>query len=271
MVYISIYYISIMESIQKTLMAAGLEPIAVEIYLILIQKGELTPKDIMTYTNLSRASIYEAITGLQKRQLITYRKKGRNAFYAAAHPEAMGELVLEKEREQKLLEADMKEVVKMLAGTYSVANDKPGIRFYEGTSQIRELYMDSLNATGEILGFNGGSEDYFNEHMVDTIQPRMVKGVYKKIITEDTPTARKHELEYIQIPRNEELTEVRFISTNTYPFDSSVMIYDDVVVFFTLNEKVQLGFMIKSQEVANIHKTLFYHLWKQLPVWDKKS
>ncbi len=260
-----------MDSIQKTLMAAGLEPIAVEIYMILISKGELTPKDIMTHTNLSRASIYEAITGLQKRHLITYRKKGRNAFYAAAHPSAMHDLVAEKEREHQLLEADMKEVVKMLTGTYSIANDKPGIRFYEGHKQVRELYMESLKATEEILGYNGGSEDYFGEHMEDTIGPRMRQGVHKKVIAEDTPFARKKELEYIKIPRNEELTEVKFISSNKYPFESSLMVYDDVTLILTLNAQMQLGFMIKSQEVANIQKSLFWHLWDSLPVWDKKS
>jgi len=182
----------------------------------------------------------------------------------------MTDLVVEKKRENQLLEADMKEVITMLSGSYSIANQKPGLRFYEGDSDIKELYNETLEVTDEILAFNGGTEEYFHQHLVGTIHQRLIKGVKKKIINEDTPLARKHEIEYSKIPQNDALTEVKFISTNKYPFESSVIVYNDVSVFLTLNKDTKLGFMIKSQEIANIHKSLFWHVWSELPEWDKK-
>ena len=121
-----------MPSIQETLETAGLEPIVAEIYLILVENGELTVPKVLEHTDLSRASIYDALAELLAKEYVEYRKEGRNAFYRPVHPNKLFGLIEDKKREVALLEGEMGETVSSLVGAYNLANNKPGVQYFEG-------------------------------------------------------------------------------------------------------------------------------------------
>src|SRR3990167_3866587 len=111
-----------------TLIAAGMEPVVAEIYLVLIQNGELTVPQILEKTTLSRASVYDALTLLVAQDYVGYRKQGMHAFYKPGHPNKLFELIEQKKRDVALLEGEVKETVSSLIGTYNLTQHRPGVR-----------------------------------------------------------------------------------------------------------------------------------------------
>ena len=252
-------------TIKESLLHAGFSPIAADIYLILIEHGEMTVPLMLKHTELSRASVYEALSDLLSGNFLEYRKEGRNAFYKPVHPTKLFDLIESRKRELSMLENEMEATVKQLTGTFNLAFSRPGVRFFEGEQEVKKALYDTLKtSTGELLAYNAEDAQYFDDLSVNFIKERVRRGVRKKLIAEDSPTAREEEAKISQIPGHDDLTDVRFVDTKDIPFKSTVTIYDDVVLFATINKHERLGFLIKNQEIADFHKSLFYFAWDKL-------
>lgn len=259
------YYRYMPSTIKESLLHAGFSPIAADIYLILIEHGEMTVPLMLKHTELSRASVYEALSDLLSGNFLEYRKEGRNAFYKPVHPTKLFDLIESRKRELSMLENEMEATVKQLTGTFNLAFSRPGVRFFEGEQEVKKALYDTLKtSTGELLAYNAEDAQYFDDLSVNFIKERVRRGVRKKLIAEDSPTAREEEAKISQIPGHDDLTDVRFVDTKDIPFKSTVTIYDDVVLFATINKHERLGFLIKNQEIADFHKSLFYFAWDKL-------
>jgi len=249
-----------MSSLTETLAQAGLESISAEIYLILVQNGEMAVPQVLEKTDLSRASVYEALSELLALGYVEYRKDGRNAFYKPVHPNKLFGLIEEKKRELSLFEREMKNTIKSLIGEYNLANNKPGVRFFEGEEGIREVIFDSLNAKNEILTYLDvdATQNYISNINKEYVKQRIEKNIYKRQIAPDTPFTRERYKKYSP------LLEVRLMPKDMKPFNTSVQIYNNTISFSTLNEKKMIGVIIEDKQIVDLHRSIFEYVWKQL-------
>jgi sugar-specific transcriptional regulator TrmB len=246
------------QSIAETLVKAGFEPIVADIYLILINNGELSVPQILEHTTLSRASVYEALPELLAGGYIEYRKEGRQAFYKPAHPNQLASLVEQKKRDVALLDGEMGETIRALVGSYNLSSNKPGVRFFEGVDGAKELTMDTLHAKDTILTFLNPSEIHpslntFNEEYATE---RVKNGIPKKIIAPDTPENR------LRYKTKKSLLEVKFFPTTDSPFRTSIQIYNNTVSFATLSIDKTIGILIEDEDIATFHKQVFEFIWQ---------
>lgn len=251
-----------------TLVAAGLEPVVAEIYLILIQNGELTVPKILENTSLSRASVYDALTLLVAQNYVEYRKQGRNAFYKPGHPNKLFELIEQKKRDVALLEGEVKETIQELTGTFNLALSKPGVRFFQGIEGIKEVLWDSLDAQGDVYtmgdleNFIKHSKSLNDEYVAEKKKRAEKKGVplkQKKAITIDSPFNRSFLSSY-----DNRLTNTRLLK-NWPNFSGATLIeiYDDRVSYTTFTDESLIGLIIQDKHIYNYQKSIFEYLWEQ--------
>lgn len=245
-----------------TLTKAGLDPITASVYLALIELGETQVGSVQEKTALSRASVYEALSGLLAEGYVEYRKQGRVAYYKPVHPQKLEELVGQKKREVALLEGEMGETIRSLTGTFNLAFNKPGVKLYEGKEGLQEILYHSLTAKDKIFTFvNSDTVDtYLKQVDSEYVKERIKKGIKKDIIMADTPAAR----EYIK-SMNHDLTEVKLLSSNEYPFHAAVEIYNNTLSYLTVNNDQIVAVLIDHPEIATFHKSMFRYFWNTLP------
>ena len=135
-----------MKSLYESLVSIGFESLAAQVYVLLVEKGEMTVSQIKKDIGLSRTSIYEAFTYLLAYDFVEYRKQGRNALYKANHPNKIFGSIEQKHKDFELEEQRVKNDVKTLIGMYNLANKKPGIRYYEGKESFWQLYNETLES-----------------------------------------------------------------------------------------------------------------------------
>lgn len=249
-------------SLHDTLLKVGLEPTVIEVYLILIENGEMMVPQILAKTTLSRATVYDALPLLLAKDFIEYRKEGRVAYYKPAHPNKLLTLLEEKKREVALLEGEMKETVRSLTGTFNLALHKPGVRFYEGIEGIKEVLWDSLQTTGEI--FTMGDLETFVKHSKpihdEYLAERKKRNIAKKAIMVDSPFNREFLANY-----DFQLTAIRLM-TDSLPimFSSTIItIYNDRVSFVTFSNDSMVGLIVQEKFIHDCQKSIFDYLWNK--------
>src|SRR3989339_1643167 len=140
-----------MPSSKETLHQFGFTDSEADIYLALNTRGEMDVPSLAKELGLSRTAIYDVLNTLLAKGYIDYRKQGRNAYYKAGHPNKLAGLLEEKKRETALLAGDMEETIRQLTGSFNLAQNKPGVRFFEGEEGLREAALDSLKTKEGII------------------------------------------------------------------------------------------------------------------------
>ena len=252
-----------MTSTQTILTEFGINENESAVYLSLQKYGEQDVPTLREHTGLSRTTIYEAMNTLIAGELVEYRKQGRNAYYAAAHPSGLHSLKQKKQEETKLLQQGMDDLINQLTGSYNLLYNKPGIRFFEGLDGIREVMWDSLTTKEGIIYGMGDLEmivEHFGEMNVEYTEERLKRGIEKKGITNDSPS-NLTTLAQMRIP----LTESRVVSSEIMDFHSTGMeIYDGKISYVTLVNDALIGVIIESKQIHEINKNLFNLLWYHL-------
>jgi len=252
-----------MNSLNEILIKLGLEPSVAEIYLILINNGEQNVSQILDRTKLSRTTVHDVLNYLVARELVSYRKSGRHAYYKAEHPSKLNDLITENKREFDSAQQEFQDTIHNLTGAYNIANNKPGIKFYEGEEQFEEMFMENLEATETIYTYvNRDALTIQHKKILDKYVSEIIKkNISEKLICADTPDARalKERL------KNDKQTEVRLIPKNDFPFSSGMDIYDNKIAYSTYNGEKSITVVIEDPEIYRLHRQTFESLWNLLP------
>jgi sugar-specific transcriptional regulator TrmB len=244
-----------MKTISETLTEAGLSPSAAEIYLTLVELGELTVPKILAKVQISRAMIYDVLPELMAGGYVEYRKDGKTAYYKPVHPGKLLDLVNQKKRDVALLEDEMKTTINTLSGTYNLALNKPGVRFFEGKEGTIEAYksilelgqpIDSIEDKGEMAQF---IPDYFPEFIAE----RVKKKIFNRVVAPST--------NQINITSDKELRETRTIPVTDFPFSMDIKICGDTVLFATLKKESAIAIRIDEPLISDNLRLLFKFFW----------
>ncbi len=245
-------------TLHETLLKTGMEPTTAEIYLTLVENGEMTVPRLLEKVPLSRATVYEALPTLLAEGFVEYRKEGRVAYYKPNHPTKLFTLMEEKKREVSLLEGEFKNMVQSLAGIYNLGINKPGVKYYEGLDGIKDALFTSLEAKNCIYTFMTIDPilEFAGDLNTEYVKKRKEKNIVKKMLVVETPKALE------RYAKNDiTSTDVKFLPKDFSPFKTNIQIFDNSILFFTLTEKEQIGFEIMNPEIAGMFKNIFEFIW----------
>ncbi len=239
----------------------GLTKTQAEIMAYLLEFGEAKASVIAQKTSIPRGVAYKGLDELLALGLVEKQEKGKIALFRSEHPAKLEKIIENKEKEANQARQRLAGLLPELVSMYNLANNKPGIYFYEGDEGIEQVLNDSLESKTEIYTY--ADIEVFSQGIKE-IQARLARerdkrGIKKKIIVPDTETTHKIVADYIKTN-----TEVRFLGKDFYQFKTGMQIYDGKISYQVIEGDRKLGIIIHDDNIYQMHKLLFEFIWAQL-------
>src|SRR3989344_7625458 len=136
--------------LEKQLLGLGLGKSEASIYLYLVEHGVSSPPQIAKGTKIAITNCYPILRALKEKHLINEQRRGERKNYLASDPAS---LLAGLERKRQAAQ----ELLPDLRALYTMQANKPKIKFYDGWEQVKEIYLQSLEA--EELWAMGSIED----------------------------------------------------------------------------------------------------------------
>ncbi len=246
----------------------GLSEKEAEIYQILLKLGKVPANKILPHTQLKRTTVYSILDELADKGLIEKDESRGLIEFRAKHPYSLKEYLENQVQQIKTAERQLEAVLPDFISLYQQAQNRPGVRFYEGKEGMRKVIEDSLNSQTEIYTYVDieAIMQYIPEINKDYVKKREKLGIKKKGIIVDTPTARKYLANY-----DTRVTTSKLIPLKTGPTKTIMQIYDNKISYITLGQDTMIGLIVADQYIYQMHKALFEYIWQSLPEFNPQN
>jgi sugar-specific transcriptional regulator TrmB len=236
---------------ESILINAGLTPNESTVYISLLRKGTALASEIASSTNISRPHVYDSISKLIDKGLVSYVIRDNKRYFKAANPK---ELINFLEDEKEKISAKQKEIKKslpMLSKLQKEKETKTSVEVYEGKEGLKTVLMDVFNYGHDFVAF--GATQKFEEVLPlfskIFVKRRQQKNQKAKIVVVEGEQPIKTKLNlYRWIPKE-------------YSLPNSTIIYGDKTAMLLWSGE-PLGIIIKSKEIAESYRSYFGLLWK---------
>lgn len=232
--------------ILKHLKEVGLKKNEAEIYIFLLQNGISTPPQISKGTAIARTNCYNILKSLQEKEVVEMITKGKREAFIARDPESL-KLNLERRLES------IERVLPDLRASYVIQKNKPNFKFYEGWSEVKNIYNMTLQAkeiyaVGSTERLNDLDSEFF-ENFVKSVAQRNI--IFNDLLT---PTSKQKSATKIR-----ELTtglySVKFLPDSCQDNLTDILIWDNNVALITLEEPI-FGTIITSKPLSDTFRAI---------------
>ncbi len=237
---------------KQTLIKIGLTDNEAEIYLALLSLGPSLVSKIVEKTRINRTHIYDRLSNLMKKGLVSYVIKNNRKHFYAAEPKRLLRYLEEKQEE---IEKEREEVQAILPKLERIIPERKdeSVEVYEGKEGLKTILEDIIRSKKDILTY--GSEGNFSN---------VLKFYFKHYLTrlEKTGITMKVLFNYdsSKEPFNRKFAEARYLPKQ-YKTPTETTIYGNKVVIFLLTENPK-AILIKSKTASESYRKYFNLLWR---------
>ncbi|MFA6213687.1 MAG: helix-turn-helix domain-containing protein [Candidatus Micrarchaeia archaeon] len=240
----------------------GLTDGEVKLYDALLELGETTRARLVKKSGVSASKIYDVISRLSEKGLVSAVKKQGRLHFSAAAPARLQDYLEQKdaeiEREKQLIAAMMP----FLNARYKKTDEGTDIEVFYGWEGLKTVFLSLENSMakgdeslvfGASIGKNPRQADmFFSQH-----QRRVEKRGYRvRIIFNNDMRGRKDRYKYYA---EHKLHKIRFLHSQTF---TELYIYKKSVLFLMLLEK-PIAINVKNSEVVDSFRKFFETMWKE--------
>ncbi len=233
------------------------------VYLAMLELGPASVQDIAKKAGVNRATTYVMIESLKRRGLMSTFDKGRKTFFVAESPEHLKRLSETELRAAEEKANRLKQSLPLFMALFNSASaSKPMVRYYEGEEGVSTCRAMIGEATGEVLNFLSRDEGTIALSKVNESERLDLAGRVhgRKIIAIKPGMPRpKH---------NAAMWLEKTIPYDKYPFTGDMLFFDNKIIIFFMQEEKPYVFVIESQEVYNMLKTMFEVVWQTATPYD---
>jgi len=243
-----------METNVKNLEEFGLSRNEANIYLFLLKKGQTTTGAIIKETGISNSRVYESLSSLINKGLVSYNLQKDGKHFQACEPTKL--LSIEEERKQKI-----EKLLPDLLRIKPVNNEETTSAVYEGFEGFKTAFKKIIddcpnNGTINIIGFS--KQTYASESLRTFLKNMNLKSAQKrqKLMILMDLCSKKY---YGKDRETEKYAEVKYMPDG-YISPAAIDIFDDYVYMFLWEEK-PFVYMIKNKTIAESFRHYFKFLW----------
>lgn len=240
------------------LIQLGLNESEALIYELLLEMGRKPAQDLVEPSALGRGNVYNILTSLKKKGLVT-EIEGKKTVFEAAPPSKLATL-LDRERSKiDQLSASFTGILPLLTSEYNLSTGKPTIQVFEGLDGAERAIFDSLESKTEILTYLDAASlsiEKFAEVNKRYLKKRIEKQINKRILVEDSPITRA----FFE-KQNTPFTQVAFVPNFAARFNTAMEIYDGAVSYLTMSPERQISMLIRDKNIYDMHRAQFDFLW----------
>lgn len=226
------------------------------VYLALLELGPSTTSEISKHAKINRTTGYDILESLINDGLINPIGETKVQKFVAENPD---KVIVFLENKIKGGEERLKQAYNLLPELFSIYNteEKPKVKYYEGTDRIKEAFEDTLTANIEIVGYAVGTDAFEavgEDYLRDYFKRRVLKNIKVRVIAPDDPDTLK-----VTAKDKEELRESYIVPRDKFYFTTETNIYNNKVLIMSWKEKFAV--MIESKEIADAQKKVFELAW----------
>ena len=240
-------------SINNILSNFGLTNNEIKVYLELLSLGNSLAGNIAKKTNIHRRAVYDSLSRLIEKGLVSYSITSRKKYFQAVDPDKLLSIIKEKENEIKSILPELKT---------RFNSNKPTIlsQIYEGKQGIKSVMEDILKANKEWLtiGATGKGLEIIPYYVTHFSKKRQELKIKRKILIAKTSIGKKYAKELEQ----QTYTKVKFLPKQILN-PQTIWIYMDKVITINVSKEHPLLFMIQNKEIADSYRDYFNLLWKK--------
>jgi len=236
------------------LKAAGLTPTEAKCYIALLEMQDCKPSELARIVHESRTNCYKVLDKLESYKLVERFRKDSTWQFRATNPTRLLQLSRERRAEQVKAERELEIHVQTLAGTYTKAHEQPGVRYYVGKEEIREIFAEQVKI-GKPIHFihTIAGIDFYGYDEMHLIRMMAVNaGIHRYALTPDTEKATADYKD----------TDGRFLLSRTWMQESDYTApvewgsFGDTTYIISYGKEA-LGMTIESPQIAEAFRQLF--------------
>lgn len=257
--------------IKKELEHLGLSKNHAEIYLLLLQQGELRISEIVQRLQIPRSSVYENLRGLftlglaEEVAIDTFKRL--KAYPVTALRHSLEEKIT-RLQQQAVSFGKLEKSLALLSTTASSAVTQ--VRYFKGVAGARQLFWNTLKAKSDLYVYSefGRSKFVGKKFYMDFVEESFKRNLKEKVITNPTD----HVIGLIKRDTGTPLARtnghnIRTLSENQIRFKGDTFMYDNIYTQVYLDVEEINGFEIESKQFVETQRAIFETLWQTaLPV-----
>ena len=236
-----------------TLVDIGLNETQAKVYILLIKNGCLAPPQTADLLQIKRTNAYAVLDQLEELGLATKNDVRKKITYWASNPIALERLAKDKRAQALEHERQVQTSMPTLLNYFYTFTDQPGVRFFQGIEEIKDIYNDMLRTNKDIYVVRSPHDQDLlgNDYFLKFKQKKAKLGIQTHMIN---PQVNKE----VWNSETDKLYNTTRTQTNTEQYNAKVeiCIYGDKVSIISFGEET-IGMIIDSPQIAEAHKQLF--------------
>lgn len=132
------------------LVTVGLTAAQAEVYLLLMERGELKPTLLSKELNLTRTNAYKILDKLVECELAAKYDEHKKFVYRPNNPAALAAMVQDFRADVTAREEAAHSMMQELMQAYYTNADKPGVETFTGKNAVYEAYRRQINLREDI-------------------------------------------------------------------------------------------------------------------------
>jgi len=239
--------------VREILKKIGLNEIEINIYILLLKKGNSKVTILAKELGLARTTIYRFLTSLHEKGLIGENIQNNVKYFYAVDPERIPEIIEERAEE-------VRDKISELKSLQNKDLEWANVELYRGKEGIKTVMKDIIRIKKPYT-FIGEAEKYFSEIEFFTIQ--WLKQVDKKKIKGRLLVPENQKFKVAKTEKYKILPEelISGISIWTYGDKTALFIWSEP--FFVV--------LISNRSVTDNNKKTFEYLWRFAKKPSKKQ
>ncbi|MBI2112726.1 helix-turn-helix domain-containing protein [Candidatus Woesearchaeota archaeon] len=238
------------DSLKETLKRLGMTNNEIEIYLTLLQQGELSVNEIGSKSGLHRQVCYDALDRLLEKGFVSYITKNGKKFFNSLHPEKILDYLEEKKEE-------VNSILPELNTLFKIEKEETNVEIIKGKMVFRTIYNDmfkTMKQTREPMYAMGVDEKRYMD--LDEVGITQYIAKLRREKLKEKLLSKKSATFFFEGPQSEyRLLPDHLFNPNT------THIYGNKVAILIWGNPLY-GIIIHSKQVADANRKYFEILWK---------
>lgn len=245
-------------SVQTTLKQLGLSDKEIRVYLALLHDGPSSVRTLATAAEVNRGTTYDILKTLIKRGLVSYYHQDTHQYFLAEDPEKLNGFLRDRIQELEESKHDVEKIIPELKSVYDRAEDKPVVKYYQGSKGVRTVLNDVLDVMSE-----AEDREYY-VYSASDIRQHLYEG-FPNFAKERVK--RKIKCKVIAVGSGGQLwgmDERRWLS-KTEGSPTYMIIYHKKLCLISLDKHGQpIAMIVSDPGLYQTNKMIFEQLWKTL-------
>jgi sugar-specific transcriptional regulator TrmB len=236
----------------------GLTSSEAKVYEALLEIGKSSASDILTRANLNSGRIYEILTALEHKGLVSSVKEGKTKYFQASPPDRVLDYLNQKIDTISAQKNDFEKVLPELRKKYSYNKKETSIEVFLGVKGQKTAYdilLSEANKDKELIILGIAEKSKYSKEVLDLLKFH----VYKR------RKELKLKIRKIADPkgRNEKMytadnSEIRYLP---YTSTTALEVLGEITMILLYTEPI-ITIIIKDKNVAADYKKQLEFLWK---------